>query len=295
LLALGALPAWSGGVRAEAPADLEEHELEVPGEPLARRCLVLLPRAEPRPGRLLVLFHGLGETSSEALGIRAFADRYGLVQADRRLRRPPVGRTLKDAVFLTDERIAALNAELARDPYRGLALVCPFTPNVFRQPSTAGALDRYSAWVVDKLLPVVRRTFGVPEGPSNTGVDGVSLGGFVSLEVFLRRPEAFGAAGTMQGAFGQPLADGYARRIAEALGRVGPRPLRVASSSGDKGRPASERLCAKLRERGVSPVYSLTPGPHDQRWLREVGSLDLLFHYDRALPRGAAGSQQGGA
>jgi hypothetical protein len=295
LFTLGALPLWSGAAQAEAPGELEEHELEVPGEPLAQRCLVLVPRNEPRPGRLLVLFHGLGETSSQGLGIRAFADRYGLAGADRRLRHPPVARILKDAVFLTDERIAALNGELSREPYRGLALVCPYTPNVFRQPSTAVALDRYAGWVVDKLLPVVRRTFAVPEGPANAGVDGVSLGGFVSLEVFLRRPEAFGAAGTMQVAFSAPLADVYARRIAETFARVGRRPLRVASSSWDKGRPASERLCAKLRERGIEPSYSLTPGPHDQRWLREVGSLDLLFHYDRTLRPAGSPPQQGGA
>jgi predicted esterase len=284
LAALGALPAWSRSASAAvSDSELEEHELEVPGERLSRRCLVLVPRAAPRPERLLVLFHGLGETSSEGLGVRAFADRYGLVTADRRLRRPPVARTLKDAVYLTDERIALLNAELEREPYRGLVFVCPYTPNVFRQPSTAAALDRYAAWVVDALLPVVRRSFGVPEGAERSAVDGVSLGGYVSLEVFLRRPEAFGAAGSMQGAFGVPLADAYAGRIADALSRVGRRSLRISSSSSDKGRPASERLAAKLRARGIDATLSISPGPHDQRWLREVGTLDALFHYDRAV------------
>jgi hypothetical protein len=284
-LALGAWPAWSGHARGAAAGELVEHELEVPGEKLAARCLVLLPKVGPRPDRLLVLFHGLGETSSQALGIRAFADRYGLVEADRRLRAPPVARTLKGAVYLEDERIAELNAALSREPYRGLALVCPFTPNVFRQPSTPAALDRYAAWVVDALLPVVRKSFALPEGAARAAVDGVSLGGYVSLEVFLRRPEAFGSVGTMQGAFGKNLADAYAGRFAEAFSRAGRRSLRVASSSGDGGRAASERLCAKLRERGIDPVYSLSPGPHDQRWLREVGTLDMLFHYDRTLGR----------
>lgn len=282
LLVSSTLSAWPRAAFGEG-SDLEEHEIEVPGERLSRSALVLVPRAEPRPGRLLVLFHGLGETSSEALGIRAFADRYGLVAADRRLRRPPVGRTLADAVYLTDERIGEVNAELARQAYRGVALVCPYTPNVFRQPSTAAALDRYAAWVVEGLLPVVRRSFGVPEAAEHAGVDGVSLGGYVSLEVFLRRPEAFGAAGSMQGAFGVPLADTYAGRIADALARVGRRSLRIASSSWDKGRPASERLAKKLRERGIACASSVTPGPHDQRWLREVGSLDVLLHYDRVL------------
>ena len=293
LLALGTIPAWPAGAQGQAASDLEEHELEVPGEPLARRCLVLLPRGETRPSRLVVFFHGLGETSSEALGIRAFADRYGLVAADRRLRRPPIERTLKDARYLTDARLKELNTELERAPYRGLVLVCPYTPNVFRQPSTAAALDRYAAWVADGLLPIVRRTFGVPERAESTAVDGVSLGGFVSLEVFLRRPEVFGAAGSMQGAFGLPLADAYARRIADAVGRVGPRSLRIATSSGDGGRAASERLSAKLRDENVQNSLSVSPGPHDQRWLREVGSLEALFHYDRTLARRGAASAKG--
>ncbi|HEY3498995.1 MAG TPA: alpha/beta hydrolase-fold protein [Polyangiaceae bacterium] len=288
LLALGTLPAWPAPAFAQPGSDLEEHELEVPGERLARRALVLVPRSGPRPDRLVVLFHGLGETSSEALGIRAFADRYGLVAADRRLRRPPVERTLKDAVYLTDERIGEVNAELAREAYRGLSLVCPYTPNVFRQPSTAAALDRYATWVVEGLLPVVRRSLALPGGAESTGVDGVSLGGYVSLEVFLRKPEVFGAAGCLQGAFSVPLADVYAARFAEALARVGRRSLRIASSSWDKGKPASDRLVKKLRERGIACASSVTPGPHDQRWLREVGCLDALLHYDRALsgPRG---------
>lgn len=282
LLALGTLPLCSRAALAGAEPELEEHELEVSGERLSRRCLVLVPRAAPRPRRLLVLFHGLGETSSEALGIRAFADRYGLVTADWRLRQPPVARTLKDVVYLSDERLERLNGELSRAPYRGLTLVCPYTPNVFRQPSTAAALDRYAAWVVDALLPEVRRRFDVPAGPGSAAVDGVSLGGYVSLEVFLRRPEAFGAAGSVQGAFGVPLANAYAARFAAALGRVGERTLRLATSTGDGGRAASERLHEKLRERGIASTLSVTPGPHNQRWLCEVGSLELLLHYERA-------------
>ncbi len=233
---------------------------------------------------------GLGETTSEPTGIRAWADRYGLLTADERLRRPPVERTLKDVRYLTDERLSVLNGALGEAPYRGLAIACPFTPNVFRQPSTARAIERYSAWVVDRLLPAVAKRLGRPASQIATGVDGVSLGGYVSLEVFLPRPDAFAAVGSTQGAFGLPLADAYAARIERAFGRVGKRPVRIGTSAGDGGRKASERLVRELAKRGIDARLSLSPGPHDQRWLREVGTLDLLFDYDRVLAPGKAGA-----
>ncbi|HEV8549002.1 MAG TPA: hypothetical protein VGQ57_08240, partial [Polyangiaceae bacterium] len=272
------------GVRAAPAAPLpefEEHELSIPGERLARRCLLLVPPGGAR--RVLVLFHGLGETTSEAIGIRAWADRYGLVAAAARLRRPPIVRTLPDVTFLTDEHLGELNTALAREPFRGLAVACPYTPNVFKQPSTFGACDAYAAWIADGLLPEVRKQLALGSGPGPFAVDGVSLGGFVSLEVFLRRPEAFGAAGVTQGAFGENLADNYAARVAQAFERVGKRPFRVATSAWDNERFSSLRLAKRLRERGIEATLSVTPGPHDQRWLREVGSLELLFHYDRVL------------
>jgi hypothetical protein len=281
-LGAGALLSSAAGTAAEA-VELEERELEVPGERLARRCLLLLPKAPSGRERLVVLFHGLGETVSQPLGIRAWADRYGLVGAHARLSKPPVARIFSDVKYLTDERITSLNQALVAAPFRGLALACPFTPNVFRQPSTAGALDRYAAWVADGLLPALAKELGRSPHALAPAVDGVSLGGYVSLEVFLRRPEAFAAVGTTQGAFRAPLADVYAARFGKAFESVGRKPVRVATSGWDGGRSASERLARLLGERGFDATLSVPPGPHDQRWLREVGSLELLYHYDRIL------------
>jgi pimeloyl-ACP methyl ester carboxylesterase len=296
LLALAGLGLASAGTASAAPAvssELEEHELEVPGESLAKRCLVLVPRGAKSSGaqRLLILCHGLGETSSQALGVRAFADRYGLVRSFERLRTPPVARVLKDVKYLTDARLAELNAELGQRPFGGFVIACPFTPNVYKQPSTEAALGRYAAWLGDGVLPSLRRDFGVAQGPAAVAIDGVSLGGYVSLEVFLRRPELFGAVGCMQGAFGQPLADQYVNRFEQVLSRVGHRALRIATSSADGGRAASERLSKRLAQRGIPNTFSVSTGPHDQRWLREVGTLELLLHYDRALPVSASRSE----
>jgi predicted esterase len=272
--------------RAADCSAFEARVLEVPGERLARRCQLFVPRETPSPRRLLVLLHGLGETKNEALGIRAWADRYGLCDAHERLRRPPVTRVLTDAVYLTDSRLSELGRELARAPYRGFAIACPYTPNVYRAGPTLAVLDRYAAWLVERLLPALQKELGTDASP--VGLDGVSLGGYVALEVFLRRPEAFATIGSLQGAFGAALADGYAARIERAFAANGPRPLRIASSSWDPGRAASERLVERLAKRGIVATLSVPPGPHDQRFLREVGSLELLLWHDRAIHEGKA-------
>lgn len=290
LLGVGALASTWPSPNAKAgplPLTFGERELEVPGEKLARRCLLLVPGAPEATRRVVVLFHGLAETSSEAVGIRAWADRYGLVAAAARLANPPVGRTVTQPVLLTDSRLGELNSGLAAEPYRGIAVACPYTPNVFRQPSTPLALDRYAAWIADGLLPELRKILPLPDGPSAIGVDGVSLGGYVSLEVFLRRPEAFGAVGALQAAIGENLTDYYATRFKAALDRVGPRPLRIATTAWDKERPTSERLVKRLRAHDVAVTLDNSPGGHDQGFLREAGSLELLYYYDRTLPRAA--------
>jgi hypothetical protein len=289
LLGLGTFASGLGatGARAAAPpVTYSERLLEVPGERLARRCLLLVPSTPEAVRRVVVLFHGLAETSSEPVGIRAWADRYGLVEAASRLANPPVTRTVSMPVLLTDERLAELNGALANEPFHGLAVACPFTPNVFRQPSTPAALDSYADWIADGVLPELRKALTLPSGASAIGVDGVSLGGFVSLEVFLRRPEAFGSVGALQAAIGEGQCDAYATRFERAFARVGPRPLRIATSAWDPERPTSERLAKRLRARGITLTLAAPPGGHDQGFLRESGSLELLYYYDRMLPRG---------
>src|SRR6185369_3708072 len=112
LLGLGALASTLPALHSQAgplPLTFGERELEVPGEKLARRCLLLVPSAPEATRRVVVLFHGLAETSSEAVGVRAWADRYGLVAAAGRLSNPPVGRTVTQPVLLPDARLSELN------------------------------------------------------------------------------------------------------------------------------------------------------------------------------------------
>jgi hypothetical protein len=47
-----------------------------------------------------------------------------------------------------------------------------------------------------------------------------------------------------------------------------------------------QRLATRLAERGVSVTLTLAEGPHDQRFLREVGTLEMLLFQARALRGG---------
>jgi len=150
-------------------------------------------------------------------------------------------------------------------------------------------LDRFADYLEQALLPAVRAATPTLEGVAHTGLDGVSLGGYVALEVFLRKPQLFGVVGCMQGAFGLALAEVYARRAAEVTERYGARAIHLTTSSYDPFRDAMQRLATRLAERGVSATFTLAPGPHDQRFLREVGTLEMLLFQARALHREGLG------
>jgi len=274
---------------AVAPAVLAQREIAVPGAgAFGKKCLVLRPaRAkDDAPLPLLILFHGLGETGAEALGIRAWIDRYGLSEAYARLVSPPVTRTLPNKRYFSDQRLTEINAELAREPIQDVCIVCPFVPNPFKKDSSAPLLDGYARYVETALLPAVRTSTAVLSDPRHTGIDGVSLGGYVSIEIFLRKPELFGVVGTMQGAFGKQSAEAYARRIAEVCAKAAPRAFHVITSTFDPFREASELFARRLKERALNVTLHVPEGPHDQNFLREAGSIEMLLFQVRALTQG---------
>ncbi len=297
---LGATLASSAGALLPTPAaakgepalpsseELEPFEITLAGSKLARRCLLLVPR-RTKPSHLLLLCHGLGETASESMGIRAWAERYGLLSAYHRLSKPPVSALLPERRLYDEALGRKLNEGLARAPFRGFAIACPFTPNVYKAPSTDVALERYAAFIEEALLPELKARLSLGPERSRVAIDGVSLGGYVSLEVFLRRPESFGAVGTVQGAFGVSLAEIYAARLEKVFKASAARFVRVATSSQDPFRAGAERLSARLRDKGFDPTFSLTKGPHDQFWLREMGTLELLYDHARHFEPFAAG------
>ena len=263
------------------PADLELRDIRVDGDrALGRRFLLCVPRYVPRGMKLplLVLLHGLGETIDETLGVRAWVDRYGLGTSFDRLRRPPAERTWKQRKDFSDERIAAVNADLMRGPFEGFAIACPYTPKATKP----GELDAYARWILEVVVPRARREVAIFDEPELVAIDGCSLGGFVGLEVFLRAPEAFGAWGDVQAVMSAATAPSYAERVAKALAPLARRPsLHVETSTEDVFRPGNERLATDLEQRGVARDLLVLPGWHDQPWLREAGTLEMLLWHDR--------------
>jgi len=278
------LSAQSTRAGDEAPLLVRELSVPNPGR-FGRKCLLLrparVPETEPLP--LVVLFHGLGETSSEALGIRAWYDRYGLPQAYARLSSPPLVRTLPRERYLSDARLLELNRELVARPFPDLALVCPFTPNVFKQHPSAPFLDRYADYIEQALLPAVRAATPILAGYERCGTAGVSLGGYVALEVFLRKPALFAALGCVQAALSRAATEHYTQRLVELSKAAGPRAIQLVTSGSDPFRDATLRLSKRLAERAISTTLQDPSGPHDQRFLREVATLEMLLFQARTL------------
>nr|WP_153819141.1 hypothetical protein [Polyangium spumosum] len=264
--------------------DLDVRDLDLPGDrALGRRMTLAIPRgldATRSPAPLLVLLHGLGETGDERMGAYAWLERYGLATAYARLARPPVARTSKRLDF-TDAHLRVVNDELARAPFRGFVIACPYTPNVNKAKNPRAALDGYARWIAEVVVPRARREAHVAADVARAALDGCSLGGFVALEVFSRRPDVFGAIGVVQTAIGAHRAPGYADRIASILTSHGARGVHVETSAADPFRAANEALSAELGKRKVPHDAIVLPGPHDQPWLREVGTLEMLRWHDR--------------
>ena len=269
------------GAATPVSSVLTQLDLTLEGDPrLAKRCLVLVPTAHTEHRRVLVLLHGLGETGNEFRGIHAWGERYGLVRAYERLRKPPVVPETKLG-YLTQARTGEINQELQRNPFDGLVLVCPVTPNPYHGNATR-ILDRYAAWLKEVLLPGVEQRVGL-KAPYALGLDGCSLGGYVGLEVVLRCPELFQSFGVVQAAIGAQQAPRYARRLAAAIASVGPLPVHIETSSLDPYRKACRLLSDELLRIGVPNRFRIAKGPHDQPWLREVGTLEMLLWHERQL------------
>ena len=241
-----------------------------------RRFLLVVPRFQQPdvPLPLCVFLHGLGETSNERMGAYAWMERYGLGGAWERLKRAPISRTSTRGEW-TDARLAEVNAELEARPFRGFAMACPFMPN----PRGSADHDDYARWIETVLLPRCRKEVNLAAGPASTALSGVSLGGYVSLEMLVRLPHVFGSWAGLQTAIGTWAAPRYAEKLAKSP----PVPLLVLTSTLDTWKTSSEALVAALESRSNHPTFRLVPGPHDQPWLREAGTIEALHWLDRTL------------
>ena len=278
-----AMTLWAADASARS-RNFVVREFTVPGSKrLGRRFSLLIPKHASGKVPLLVALHGLGETGSQKLGIRAWLDRYGLASSYDRLCQPPVRALAKRSRHWRPSRLREVNQLLKSQPFRGLAIVCPFTPNVYKM-NRKKALDDYADWLVQEVLPRARKEAPVYSDTAHTYLDGCSLGGYVGIEVFLRKAAHFGAWGSVQGAFGSFRVAGYAKKLSQIVKRHGHRHIHLETSTSDPFRKVNEQLSKALTQRKVAHELVVPPGPHNQPFLRDSGTLEMLLWHDR-LPR----------
>jgi len=288
LLAAGVALASSGaaspalGAKKLSSAELELFELALPGDAAFGRALLAVPRQLPEAPELLVLLHGLGETNDQTVGARAFAERYGLLSAVARLSHPPLARTDDEHDYFGEGRLAEINARLQQQPYRCPVFVCPFTPNPYK-PGGDEVLARFTGFVTGQLKAEVEQRVGLTFAASSSMISGVSLGGYLAIEIFLKKPELFCGLGTAQGAFGPQQAARYAQGIAAAVSRVGARRVEILTTTFDPYRRPNELFQRHLQEHQQASRLRVSPGPHDQRWLNESGVIEMLLCADDVL------------
>jgi predicted esterase len=286
LLSLAATFAWSArGATQPKPLvsdELELQELNLPGDVAFGRYLLAAPKVLPQRPELVVLLHGLGETVEQRMGSRAFAERYGLLGAVARLTHPPLARTLPRVDYFGEGRLDQLNAALAARPYRCPVFLCPFTPNPYKAGGEP-VVARFAEFVGRSLKSAVEARLGVTFPASRCMLSGVSLGGYLAIELFLKTPELYCAVGTAQGAFGPQQAARYAAGVAAAVKRVGPRRVELLTSSLDPYRASNEAFQKHLQRLGQASRLRVSPGPHDQRWLNESGVIEMLVAADDSL------------
>lgn len=238
--------------------------------------------AEGRRYPLIVALHGKGEVAKgPTRGPRGWIADYRLPDAFGAMQR---GRlTAQDYHGLvTRSHLSAANAELAAQPFEGAMVVMPYVRDV-AAPKSDLTVAQYAAWVAGPLLEQVREEFpGAARRRASVGIDGVSLGGWLSLETGLRHPKVFGSVGGIQPAIRgetQQLAD-RARTVYET-GRT--QHIRLLTSEQDPYLAATRKLSERLREHRVAHTLAVLPGPHDYEFNQGPGTLELLRFHTRVL------------
>ncbi len=252
------------------------------------RVLVSVPRRgrdEP-PLPVLVALHGRGEAlKGPWRGARGWLEDYQLHEAIDALEHPPLD--VRDFHgFVSAERLSALNSRLSTDPYRGMVVVMPYTPIQLSGAESLEAVVPYGRFIVESVLPRVYAETPSFGSAATTAIDGVSLGGRLSVLIGLMFPQAFGSVGSLQAAFGGDEVQKLTTLAAGALRRNPALRLRVLTSSGDYYREPLTRLSEAWRRAGISHDFASVAGPHDYDFNRGPGAIEMLVFHDEALRTG---------
>ena len=232
---------------------------------------------------VLVALHGRGEsTRTPADGAMGWPRYYAMVRQYDRLRAPPL-RDSDYEGFPDPPRMAEINASLAAHPFGGLIVVCPWLPDV--RPAATGDIHLLTRYLIDVLLPKVRRDTPALASPEATGIDGVSLGGMLALRIGLTSPADFGAIGGIQAAFDSGQNAEWTALAQAARARRPGMKLRLLTSHDDYFHDPIVSVSRAWTAAGITHDFADIPGPHDYPFNRGPGSIELLMFHDRNLAR----------
>jgi hypothetical protein len=244
-------------------------------------CVAALVPAGPGPYPMVIALHGAGETLKPPReGALGWPRDYALARAMERLRRPPLVSSDYEGL-VTEAVLQQANEGLRQEPFGGVVVVCPRIPPVTRDKTL---YSPYVRWLVTELVPEARRRLPVLQGREHTGIDGVSLGGRMALQVGLDHPELFGAVGALQPALSAGGGPELERRLREARSQ-GSVELRLTTSDADVYREVVHQAHAHLQQVGLSHEYRELAGPHGYEFNRGPGAYELLLWHDRRLAR----------
>lgn len=275
-------PASSAG-SALLPA--EERTWVYESTPIGRMSVVVLVPAHRADQKLpvLITMHGRGEAlKGPDRGARGWVDDYELSKVLARVAAPPLTRDDFKS-FVRQERLTRLNAGLAEHPYRGMVIVCPYTPDMLTGDEPFSKAPPLARFLVDELLARVYRETPALGTAATTAIDGVSLGGRAAYSVGLLRPTAFGVISGLQAAFHADHAADIAARAVRAKAQNPGLVFHLLTSDDDFFRDADTAIARAMRARGVPVHFDVALGPHDYDFNRGPGAIEMLLFHDRVL------------
>jgi enterochelin esterase-like enzyme len=249
------------------------------------RAVAIVPTWIKPDDRLPLLFalHGRGEANKgPALGVQGWPKDYALLRAIERVCAPPL-TTADFEGMVEPARLAMHNEALRARPFMGLVIVCPYSPDVdLRKPNQ---IRDYGDYFMNTVVPRAKKELPVLGTPASTGIDGVSLGGALSLRIGLGHPEAFGAVGSLQPAIGEDQVPEFTELARAARAKNAHLSLRLLTSKEDYFKRAIRSASASWRAAGITHDFEDVPGVHDYPFNRGPGAIEMLLWHDKILAR----------
>jgi enterochelin esterase-like enzyme len=163
-------------------------------------------------------------------------------------------------------------------------IVLPYgTYNLYM--NTSGGPGSYEEQFVNELLPLIDHTYRTDTRREMRAIGGISRGGVWSLEIGFRHPDLFGIVGGHSSALNVNLAPPSLDPI-EMADEASLKTQRIWLDAGDTDytKPGVDKLHQALEKNGVSHVYKVWPGSHDDS-LWGAHLADCLEFYTQTWPK----------